>query len=86
MTTVEEAKTTGTPILVPSGETKGWEVGNDFIKNPDYTPPKVEAQAPIKQTYKCQACGTDMDDQGKRMMRGLSVFRVCENCLKNYAG
>lgn len=85
MITVEQARASGKPIHVPSGEVKGWEVGNEFVKNPDYTPPVVvqtESQVIVRH---CQKCGVEMKDKGNPIMRGLNTFYVCEPCVNNYA-
>lgn len=79
---VKEVKVKGQPIYVPGGDIKGWEYGGDFVPNPDFVapvPPKVE-----KVKHFCSQCRKEIPSRGNAVMRGASVFYVCDNCIKKY--
>ena len=81
---IKEAKEKGQPVYIPGGAIKGWDYAGDFFPNPDFVapePPKVEQIKNI-----CPSCKSEMSDKGKALMKGLSVFYLCNNCIKKYGG
>ena len=85
MQSLKEAKKNGIPIYIPGGQVKGWEYAGDFVVNPDYVapppPPPVEKLKNI-----CQDCRQEMPNKGRGLMRGMSVFYLCDNCIRKYGG
>ncbi len=85
--TIEEFKDKGVPVKVPGGDIKGWEIGDDFMINPDYVAPPpapVETIEPIK--IKCGKCGADEAKEKIIEFKGglTREVSVCDKCIKYY--
>jgi hypothetical protein len=87
MVDLAQFKKSGKPIYVPGGAIKGWEIGEEFMQNPDWdepVPPPAPKVEPIQ--LRCQRCGVDIDKPRKAVQfAGGSVRTIicCERCINS---
>ena len=88
MPDLKEFQEKGKAVYVPGLEKdsrllKGWEIGDDFMFNPDYVAPPPPPPKPQVQ-LRCQKCGTNIPDKSHKGIgtRGgmIQTLILCVRC------
>lgn len=72
-------QTTGKPVRVPGGAIKGWEIGDNFMANPDYKAPEAPPPPPPIPTL-CGRCGVEVQDKTRKAIiykNGIMMSIIC---------